>query len=295
MPSQAGIRGNVGTNQYRTRPRVVPANPTAPLVAQAQPAALPSRRCGEMWGGPCTQLVSPPLFSCGEHPSLKQRESVADIPGTPPTMVGLLSRDHAVKIRRLVARRAYLDPGIVSRLAQDRDVIVRRDCPPDTLARASRDDSPEVRQLVAQHPDCPPDTLARLAQDRLYIIQYHALRHQNCPSAALSAASGHRDSQIRRLAAAHPHCPAEILSTLVRDEQDNVAIAAAANPCCPPDSLERASHHSNVDVQWMVAGNPACPVPTLERLLQGPPELAFTAAYNPSLPEYLRAMWQLAT
>lgn len=145
--------------------------------------------------------------------------------------------------------------------APERQVLASQaDTPPAVLSRLAADGNLHVRRAAAQHPQTPPAVLALLVRagsspdlmgsrpsttalsaselEELVALgpwgRDLAARHRDAGPITLTALAAAGTGTLRRRVAKHPGCPAELLGELCGDVEAAVRVAAAAHPNVPP-------------------------------------------------------------
>ena len=144
------------------------------------------------------------LLALASHRDSGVRLSLARHVGLTPPIAEQLAMDRVGDIRRTVARRGVVEPGLLHRLTQaGSSPDLGRLTEPDPAMAA--DDLERLtlagwwaRQLAVRHPATPPDALARLLCDDDPKLREWAAVHENVPTDVVEAihrAGGARDLQ----------------------------------------------------------------------------------------------------
>jgi len=257
------------------------------------------------------------------------RQAAVANPNYPARLLARAARDKHDKCARLAAAQSsQLPPELLLKLARDPSpmVVTQAAAHPalalPELQRLASDQIYTVREAVASNPRCPPQILAQLAHDQDGTVLAAVARHPASDTATLERVmdSANRDRsqhtapirlQIELAIVRHLNSSPSLLHQLGSenfvlsppgtelDQRIWIVQAVAENPSTQPDTLELLSRHAgwNIDktVRPRVAAHPNTPVAVLEQMLRDTdPTVIRAAANNPSLPQAVLAMWQLA-
>lgn len=265
--ARAKTGGGPGTNQYgiRGQAKSVSLVPPAPQVVPL----LESYRCGQLWLTNCDEMIHPPHYSHGSHPTNTDMHTLpAD-----EAMLRAMTSSRSEIVRSAVAAHISAPKECLVRLASDaswrvlQSLATNPDCPAEVLEHLAHKGNPQLTEMVAAHINMSPDTLARLAEapHTTASLRAEVAYNPHCPPETLRRLGGFPDLKIRAAVPCNPNCPGPTLERLVGDTHMAVRAQAVSNPSCKPEWLARVvGHNYEVDV-WMVQ-NPICPPELLSKI-----------------------------
>ncbi|MEV0131790.1 hypothetical protein AB0H83_25430 [Dactylosporangium sp. NPDC050688] len=246
-------------------------------------------------------------------------------PNVPNSVVAGLIAHPEAQVRRRAAERVDLTADQLARLAVDADLEVRTtvsvhpglseeqradiridsteslpygyggDQPPTDSVRQSeawaRSVNPLLRRRAAQDPRLPATVVAALADDNDPGVRVRLAHHhpEAPPELLLRVFREHRSCSRHRLPLL-PNFPRTGLSRLAGDSAPATRALVALDPDVLPDHVDQLIADPEPVVRRAMAACPRLPADRIVALLDHP-ELAESAAANPSLPE--PQMWTL--
>ena len=178
--------------------------------------------------------------------------------------------DHPAK---LMFKKAAQNPRLLKKLVKDykpeekldfyNQVLEQEDVSPGVLLFLSRDESIEIRQIVAKNPNTPPEALLVLAGDRYEDVKENVAHNPNTPIQALLILSKDRNHYTRMNVAENPSTPPEVLLALSEDADWRVRSWVAKSPNAPPEALIALVKTNSLDVRLALTKNPNTPIQAL--------------------------------
>ena len=175
--------------------------------------------------------------------------------------------DHPAK---LMFKKAAQNPRLLKKLVKDykpeekldfyNQVLEQEDISPGVLLFLSRDESIEIRQIVAKNPSTPPEALLVLSKDEAIIIRRIVAENPNTPIQVLLDLSKDKVVGVRSSVAKNPNTPTEVLLVLSKNkDRRTIRKSLAKNPSTPPEALLILSKDADWRIRSWVAGNPSTP------------------------------------
>ena len=175
--------------------------------------------------------------------------------------------DHPAK---LMFKKAAQNPRLLKKLVKDykpeekldfyNQVLEQEDVSPGVLLFLSRDESIEIRQIVAKNPSTPPEALLVLSKDEAMIIRRIVAENPNTPIQVLLDLSKDNVVGVRSSVAKNPNTPTEVLLTLSKNkDRRTIRKSLAKNPSTPPEALLILSKDADWRIRSWVAENPSTP------------------------------------
>ena len=172
--------------------------------------------------------------------------------------------DHPAK---LMLKKAAQNPRLLKKLVKDykpeekldfyNQVLEQEDISPGVLLFLSRDESIEIRQIVAKNPSTPPEALLVLSKDEAIIIRRIVAENQNTPIQVLLDLSKDKVVGVRSSVASNPNTPTEALLVLSKNkDRRTIRKSLAKNPSTPPEALLVLAKDEDDEVKESVAENP---------------------------------------
>jgi len=159
-----------------------------------------------------------------------------------------LSRDLLADVRKRMAQRRTLSAEHFDMLANDSEVLVKRE--------------------LAQRDDCPASWLQKWSLDPSEWLRRAALANHRVTSEVLAKASVLADNH--REIAEHLLTPTEILTRLADSQDVFVRGAVAKNPNTPENVLSQLARDADSFPRLNVASNKVCPLSLLRELENDP-------------------------
>lgn len=152
--------------------------------------------------------------------SAPQRQALAANPESSPGLLSRLAADDNLHVRRAAAQNPATPAATLQLLQRAGSTPDLRGARP-SASRLSTHEIAELvqlgawgRRLVAQHPDADTATLTQLAALGSGTLRQLVASHRSCSPALLGELCGDVDARVRRAAAAHPGVPTERLALL---------------------------------------------------------------------------------
>ena len=175
--------------------------------------------------------------------------------------------DHPAK---LMFKKAAQNPRLLKKLVKDykpeekldfyNQVLEQEDISPGVLLFLSRDESIEIRQIVAKNPSTPPEALLVLSKDEAIIIRRIVAENPNTPIQVLLDLSKDNVVGVRSSVAKNPNTPTEVLLVLSKNkDRRTIRKSLAKNPSTPPEALLILSKDADWRIRSWVAENPSTP------------------------------------
>ena len=175
--------------------------------------------------------------------------------------------DHPAK---LMFKKAAQNPRLLKKLVKDykpeekldfyNQVLEQEDISPGVLLFLSRDESIEIRQIVAKNPSTPPEALLVLSKDEAIIIRRIVAENPNTPIQVLLDLSKDKVVGVRSSVASNPNTPTEVLLVLSKNkDRRTIRKSLAKNPSTPPEALLILSKDADWRIRSWVAENPSTP------------------------------------
>ena len=172
--------------------------------------------------------------------------------------------DHPAK---LMLKKAAQNPRLLKKLVKDykpeekldfyNQVLEQEDISPGVLLFLSRDESIEIRQIVAKNPSTPPEALLVLSKDEAIIIRRIVAENPNTPIQVLLDLSKDKVVGVRSSVASNPNTPTEALLVLSKNkDRRTIRKSLAKNPSTPPEALLVLAKDEDDEVKESVAENP---------------------------------------
>ncbi|MEU8777088.1 hypothetical protein [Streptomyces sp. NPDC048606] len=205
-----------------------------------------------------------------EHPEPSVRAAVAaGVADEPPGLLSRLAGDRDSTVRAFLAMNEHLPAGLLAALAGDPDarvrsaVVAHRPDAPEPVRRALlTDPDPHVRRAAASaYASAAADLLPGLLADP--VTRAVVVRHVE-PSPALVTDP---DAEVREAVAAHPALPAALREVLAGDPDAFVRAAIAARPDTPSplrESLVAGLPDDDPLIEWVLSDHGdthTCPAP----------------------------------
>lgn len=220
----------------------------------------------------------------------------------PPEQWSAVVRDLPEEDRLEMARHPACPPNLLARLSRDPYWIVHyavaenANTPKSTLRRLGTRDDPYVMENLARNVNCPRDIQLKLTSSHRKTVQGALAGNPNCdPAALVLLAESGVDQDVAYTSLRHPRLPLSHMTTIARLGPGWQRSTILRRPDLPATVVAEMVQDSNPEIRHMAAKHPNCPAAALEQLLRDK-ELFVrqAAADHPDLSPATRAMWQLA-
>lgn len=234
------------------------------------------------------------LLTLAGHPSPRLRSDLALHRNAPPELLSSLAADGDIAVRRAAAKHPQLPAAtlaLLSRAGAGPD-LDGNDRPDPTLG--TREAAALIglgafgRRLAARLPCLTSAQLVALSTDPSSAVRRAVASHSACPPEALTLLAIDDDPTVRQAAVQHPGVPAAALANAAAFAPDDVEFLAAiaGNPNAPASMLVELAEHGSSRLRQVAAAHPALPRVVLERLRRAGsnPDLLSLAPADPGLP-----------
>ena len=136
----------------------------------------------------------------------------------------------------------------------------------DYLEELSKDDSPNVRSIVASNPNTSEKVLNKLAVDKSEDVRQTVASNPNTSEKVLNKLAVDKSEDVRSVVAENPSTSWRVLDELAVDKSEDVRQTVAKNLKTPEEVLEKLANDRSEDVRQTVAKNLNTPKEVLEKL-----------------------------
>lgn len=152
----------------------------------------------------------------------------------------------------------------------------------------------KAREKASSNANTPVVLLKHLASDQDPWIRCRVASNPETGTDMLEKLSSDGDDLVRYFAAANPNTPSGLSGKLASDPNTQVRRSLAGSPVATSSVLEQLALDPEVYVRLAVAGNKNTPVTILTQLMADPESIVTDRAiHNPSLPDHIRALYQV--